>query len=226
MADVVDVNAVEPQVTEPVAPVAPEGESLLTGDTGEAVAPAGESLLTGEEAPAEPAQEAVVPEAYEIAPGEGYEVTPEIMEVVSPLFKKYNLTQEGAQELANAHMDIMKKQSEAAEKFRTDMIQGWVKEIKNDPEFGGSKFNENMAMARRGLRAISPSGEGKTALTELLEASGMGNHPEIIKAFARVGRMVKEDSVLDKGTVASDKSADPIAEAFAKSLASLEPKRD
>lgn len=212
MVEVTGGGAIEqqPVPSEPVAQIEPT---------------APDSLLTGSESAAEPV-EAVIPEAYDIAPGEGYMVTPEIMEVVSPLFKKYNITQDGAQELANAHMDIMRQQSEAANKFRTDMVSGWVKEIKADPEFGGAKFDENMAMAKRGLRAISPQGEGSGALKELLESSGMGNHPEIIKAFARVGRMVKEDSVLDKGTVAGAKAGRTVADAFAKSLSALEPKQD
>lgn len=227
MADVVESIVTESQPQEQVA-VEPVSDTLLTGEES-AVPPQseGESLLTSEdEGEAEPAQAPSIPESYEITPSEGFEVTPEIMEVVSPLFKKYNISQDGAQELANAHMDIMKQQSAAAEKFRTEMIQGWVQEIKSDPEFGGAKFNENMAMARRGLRAVSPQGEGKSALEDLLKASGMGNHPEIIKAFARVGRMVKEDSILDKGTVASAKNGKTIADAFAKSLSALEPKED
>lgn len=224
MSDAVVNPVVEESIPDPV--VTPEPDSLLTD---EVEAPSeSDSLLTGKESVEEEAvkEAPVIPESYDIKPTEGYEVTPEIMEVVSPLFKKYNISQEGAQELASAHMDIMKQQSAVAEKFRTDMVQSWVKEIKSDPEFGGAKFDENMAMARRGLRAISPKGEGKSALNELLEASGMGNHPEIIKAFARVGSMVKEDSILDKGSVAGAKNGATIADAFAKSLSALEPKQD
>lgn len=224
MAEVLETNTVD--TPEPEGNLEPN--SLLTNGDDGGSEPNNSSLLTDRavDSKPEPAIETVVPEAYDIKPGDGYEVLPEVMEVVTPLLKKYSLSQEGAQELANAHMDIMNKQAAAAAKFRNDMVQGWVNEIKNDPEFGGAKFNENMAMARRGFRAISPQEEGKAALKELLEESGMGNHPEIIKAFARVGRMVKEDSVLDTGTVASAKNGKTIADAFALSLSALTPKED
>jgi len=35
---------------------------------------------------------------------------------------------------------------------------------------------------------------GTPELTKLLNASGMGNHPEIIRAFYRAGKAISEDS--------------------------------
>lgn len=196
--------------------------SLLTGEEASTVeGKDSNSLLTedGDGAPTESdASKVEIPEAYEIKVSEGYELLPEVMETITPLFKKHNISREGAQELAEAHMEIMRKQAASAEQFRSNLIKGWVDEIKKDPEFGGAKFDENMALARRGLRAISPPGEGKSALNELLEMSGMGNNPEIIKAFARVGKLVKEDSILDKGNIGGPKKEFDPNEMFSVSL--------
>lgn len=220
---VISTNPVEPapQNTESIT-AEPVINSLLTGEKPKAVeSNNSNSLLTedGDGAPTEPdASKVEVPEAYEIKVSEGYELSPEVMETITPLFKKHNISKEGAQELAEAHMEIMRKQSAAAEQFRSNLIKGWVDEIKKDPEFGGAKFDENMALARRGLRAINPPGEGKSALNELLEMSGMGNNPEIIKAFARVGKLVKEDSILDKGSIGGPKKEFDPNEMFSVSL--------
>lgn len=197
-------------------------ESLLTGggDPATPVDPAASSVLTEGDEPAKPAAPSI-PENYEIQPMEGYEVLPEVMETITPLLKKHNLSQEAAQELANVHMDIMQKQAAAMEKARSEMINQWVKDIKTDAEFGGAKYNENLALAKRGLRAIQPPGEGKSELNVLLEASGMGNHPEIIKAFARIGKLVKEDSVLDKGAEGGIKTGVTARDMYPKTYSDL-----
>lgn len=199
---------------------ATDPNGLLAEDGGAPAVVDSDGLLATDEGESAP-EPAVVPESYEIAPYDGYEILPEIMETVTPLLKKYNLSQEGAQELANAHMDIMQKQAAAAEQYRQELLAGWVKEIKTDPEFGGAKFKENMALARRGLAAMQPSDGGKSKLNEFLADSGIDKHPEIIKAFARVGRLVKEDSVLDKGKVSGAKGDYNARDMFSKTLDAL-----
>ena len=200
--------------------------SALTDRLDESIEGADGTILTaatGEEGSGEQGeaqQEAVIPETYDIKTVDGYELMPDTMEAISPILKKYKITQDGAQELANAHMEIMKKQNEANAAFQKNMIADWVKQIKSDSEFGGVNFDKNMALARKGLKAVMPGDkEGDAALKELLDASGMGNHPAMIKAFARVGKLLKEDSVLDKGKSSGASSVfNPETDMFAKSL--------
>lgn len=198
---------------------APEGDTLLT-NPGESAPSADDTtlLLEPEAVPDTPVQDETIPEAYDIKAVDGYEVTPELMDSLSPLLKELKIPQAGAQKLADLHMSVMQQQASEASAARKQVISGWTESIKKDPEFGGARFNENMGLARRGLQAVMPKDAGAAKeLTELLNGSGMGNHPEIIKAFARVGKMVKEDSALS-GTAGGTVSDDPVELMFAKSL--------
>jgi len=59
----------------------------------------------------------------------------------------------------------------------------------NDEEFGGQKFNENAGMAKEALKQF-----GNEELSDLMDSTGLGNHPEVIRFFFRVGKAMKEDN--------------------------------
>ena len=65
----------------------------------------------------------------------------------------------------------------------------WAQQSRADAEFGGEKLDENLAVAKKAVEALA-SPELKT----LLEQSGLGNHPEIIRLFYRAGRSLSQDS--------------------------------
>ncbi len=67
----------------------------------------------------------------------------------------------------------------------------WKAQAQSDPEFGGAKLEETLVSARKGLAfAATP------ALAELIESSGLGNHPEFIRMFAKVGAALSEDKIV------------------------------
>ena len=92
-----------------------------------------------------------------------------------PLLKEMGATQEQAQKLAQS-------------KAWTDQLGEWKDARETDAEFGKSKYDESIAIARKGMREF-----GEPALFAALEETGMGNHPELIRAFYRVGKAIGED---------------------------------
>ena len=63
-----------------------------------------------------------------------------------------------------------------------------VAEIKADPEIGGERLGAAVAAASRVLERLAIPG-----LREALNVTGAGNHPAIVKAFVRIGRLLAED---------------------------------
>jgi len=90
-----------------------------------------------------------------------------------------------------------KSLQEAAKKTVSD----WAAEAKADKEFGGEKFDSNVAIAKKGLDAV-----GNDKLKSLLKESGIGSHPEVIRAFFKIGKMVSEDTTHTGRTAAPSKS--------------------
>ena len=68
---------------------------------------------------------------------------------------------------------------------------GWEAEIKADAALGGDKLEETLAVAKRGIDAYAGP-----KFYDYLKATGLGSHPEMIRAFHKIGLTVKEDTVL------------------------------
>ena len=60
--------------------------------------------------------------------------------------------------------------------------------MKVDKEIGGEKFTENLALARKALESF-----GTPELQDVLNMTGLGNHPEVIRAFYKAGKAISED---------------------------------
>lgn len=141
------------------------------------------------------------PEKYEFKLPDGVQMDDTGLAKFSEMAKDLNLTQEAAQTM----LDKMgSHQAEAIERVKAE----WSEGAKADKEFGGDKLNENLAVAKKALDQF-----GTPALRTLLNESGLGNHPEIIRAFFRAGKAISEDRF-----VAGSAGGSPASRDAAKSL--------
>lgn len=74
-------------------------------------------------------------------------------------------------------------------------VQAWEEASRNDPDFGGEKLNENLAIANRALEAYDPQGEIRAMLTE----TGYGNHPALVRFMLAIGRDLAPDRMVGGG---------------------------
>ncbi|WP_051919481.1 hypothetical protein [Basilea psittacipulmonis] len=138
-----------------------------------------------------PAQEQV-PEKYEFKPVEGNEVAPEVLEHFSGVAKELGLSQDKAQLV----LDRMAPMLHARQQEQIAQVhQDWANQSKADKEFGGEYLQENLSYAKRAIDAF-----GTPEFKELLNASGIGNHPEVIRFCVRAGRRLAEDKMVQGGT--------------------------
>ena len=153
--------------------------------------------------------EDVVPEKYDFKFPEGSYVDSEVMSEFEEVAKELGLSQEKAQRIADFAprlSSIMQaKQLEAIEAASVE----WQKNAVSDKEFGGDKLQENLAVAKKALDAFaSPEMRamlGKYDAKENPTGTGLGNHPEIIRMFYRVGQKLSEDSVVLGGIKKADR---------------------
>lgn len=171
----------------------PQGQTETTTQGGEVKAEGSE----GEKAKPEGA-----PEKYEFKFGEGVEAVPEVVEELGTIAKELNLSQADAQRVADLGPKlaaaIAAKQKDAFETAKT----AWINEAKADKEFGGAKFEENLAFVAKARDTFAGP-----ELRKLFDATGLGNHPEVIRWFYRAGKQISEDSLVtsdNSGTRALD----------------------
>lgn len=79
----------------------------------------------------------------------------------------------------------------AAIQSRNTQIEGWETSLKNDPEFGGEKFEANIAAYHKGIDAL-----GTPELRQILEETGLGSHPEIVRAFTKAAQLSADTAIV------------------------------
>lgn len=131
----------------------------------------------------EPAKGA--PEVYEFKAPEGQTFDPEVMNSFSEIAKELNLPQDAAQKMVDkVAPKILERQMQALENVRNE----WAESARTDKEFGGDKLNDNLVVAKKALDSF-----GTPELRKLLNESGLGNHPEMIRLMYRAGKAISED---------------------------------
>lgn len=159
---------------------------------------AGEQEQQTEEAPP-----AGAPEKYEFKFAEGQVVDPEVLGEFEGIAKEANLTNEQAQKFAELGSKLSGKIAMQQAQKQAEQVEQWRAESLADKEFGGDKLDANLAVAKTALDTFA-----SPQLVELLNASGLGNHPEVIRAFFKVGKAISPDSGLVRGNApAPQKSA-------------------
>lgn len=144
-----------------------------------------------------PAEAKAAPETYEFKAPEGRAFDPEVIAEYSKVAKELNLSQEAAQRvLDTVGPKLAERQAAQIEAIRN----GWAESSKADKEFGGEKLSENLSVAKKALDQF-----GTAELRALLNESGIGNHPEVIRFMYRAGKAISEDKVIT-GAAATAKS--------------------
>ncbi len=156
-------------------------------------------------APETTTQAPAVPEKYDFKLDDGSLLDAAYVEQFSQFAKDKKLTQDQAQEFlqreAQALNSFVQKQQQEFEKVQAE----WVNQIKNDSEIGGEKFNQSIELAHRALKQFASD-----SFLKELETTGYGNHPELVRVFAKIGNMIKEDKMISPSAAGGTRSIEEI----------------
>ena len=99
---------------------------------------------------------------------------------------------------------LVKFQSEAKDNFMVSMQEEhsqramqWQQDVRADKELGGQNFEQSVEYAKNAAKKF-----GSEEFINMLDESGFGNHPEVVRVFSRIGRAMDNDT-LEKGGVHS-----------------------
>lgn len=147
-------------------------------------------------------QEAGAPEAYsDFEIPESFEINDQTLSEYQQWAKENNLSQDQAQ----AGVNMVTRMREAEVAHWVEQQKTWVEQAKSDNEFGGDKFDENVSIAVKARDSF-----GTPEFSEMLDTSGLGNHPEMIRFLNRVGKAISEDSVVVSSANASRKTRENV----------------
>lgn len=145
----------------------------------------GTEPATGDQTQGDQAKPQGAPDKYEFTLPEGVQLDANGTAVFSEVAKELNLTQDAAQKVLDKMGPVIAgRHAEALTQAKAQ----WVEAATADKEYGGEKLAENLAVAKKALDTF-----GSPELRTLLNESGLGNHPELIRAFFRAGKAISED---------------------------------
>jgi len=168
-----------------------EGDKSKEGEGTDGADGEGDGDKAGEDAPLT----GEVPEAYEVTAPEGVTLDKAALDMFDPVFRKLGLTNAGAQEIVNAAPGFVDHiRDQVAGGVVSDVVaqrKAWAEAAAADPEIGGARFEESKALAAKAFDrlGLAPDGGFRT----LLKESGLGNHPDMIRAMVKMGRAIGED---------------------------------
>lgn len=150
---------------------------------------------------AKPAPKA--PEKYEgFKLAEGVKIAPEVQTKFEAIARELDLPQEAAQKLLDLAPEINAMNTKALIGIANEQSDKWHEETRNDKELGGggdeATYTSTMALVAKTRDAFATP-----ELLSLLQrfdakknpnGTGLGNHPEVIRLFARIGSRLSEDN--------------------------------
>lgn len=159
----------------------------------------------GKPADAKP-DEATPAEIQDFAIPEGMTLDAELSDSLKALAKDKGWDQETAQAVADLGIKQAQSIEAALQASRDQTINGWAEQTKTDKEIGAN-LEANVALAAKARDAFSTP-----EFAQFLNESGLGNHPEMIRTFMRIGQKISEDTIEGKGS--DTPPADPAKRLF------------
>ena len=131
------------------------------------------------------AKDGAAPAEYAFSVPEGADLDEGAIAAFTEFARDAKLSQEHAQ-------GLLAKLAQAAPARRDKLIEQaraqWQQDAHADQEIGGDKLDENLGIAKKALEQF-----GSKELRSLLDESGLGNHPEMIRVFYKIGKAISED---------------------------------
>lgn len=118
------------------------------------------------------------------------------LEKIASIAKERGFTQEQAQTLVDQKHEalseyVLDQQKQLEQQSRVQ----WVSDAKSDPEIGGEGFNKNTEIAKRVVQRF-----GTDSFKKALDTTGLGNHPELLRVFTRIGKAMEPHDFVKPGS--------------------------
>ena len=125
---------------------------------------------------------------YDLKAPEGSNFGQDRLDKIVSFSKEQGLSKEQAQALVDRDAKIeVEQKAELLQKS-----QQWVEDVKSDKEIGGERFGTSVEHAKRIISKYASDD-----LKKVLNDTGLGNHPELVRLFARVGKEMGSDEFVN-----------------------------
>ena len=135
-------------------------------------------------------------EEYKLAAPDGmgnYDQT--LSDDMRQIFHQAKLTPQQAQFVHDKYVERYAGQADLSQAEQSQQIEGWDKEIRGEY---GTAYEERIAAARMAVREF-----GGDDLASLMDETGLGNHPTVVRAFVKAGMQLGQSGQFKDGNSGS-----------------------
>lgn len=177
--------AADPAAAPPVPVTDPAAPTPASVQTDPAAPPKTDEPTAKPEAKVEGA-----PEKYELTLPKDVILDETLLKAVEPALRELNLNNEQASKLAATFAEYQTQQVKAQADAHVKQVNDWVAAVSADKEIGGPGKPGDLQAVKDAQSALAKFGSPE--LVAFLDASGIGSHPEIIRAFSKMGALIRE----------------------------------
>lgn len=128
-----------------------------------------------------------IPESYSFEAPPHYSAADK--EAVTNISKELGLT---SNEQAQKLIGVAERMQDASVTAHNNQVEAWDKDLRNDKDFGGANFDNNVQYSVAGLNHFDKDG----VIGKMLQETGYGNNPDVVKFFNRIGKELGDDKLL------------------------------
>ncbi len=131
------------------------------------------------------------------------------LESVMEFAKDHGLNKAQAQGILDKQEEMLGRYVEAEDNAHAAELKAWRKTVVSDPIIGGSNLDQSSENAKRVVERF-----GTKELENLLDTTGYGDHPEIVRILSSIGAVMANDSLILGGANQEKKAPKTTAELF------------
>lgn len=131
------------------------------------------------------------PGEYQLAKPKESKLTDADMERIESYAKDQGLSKEAAEKLVQSESEARDSYFESLQAEHREQVKQWVDDVRADKELGGENFGKTAELAKSVVDRF-----GTEKFREDLNTSGYGNHPEVVRIFARIGKAMAPDTIV------------------------------
>jgi len=125
-------------------------------------------------------------EKIELKLPDGSHLKQDDVDKIASFAKEHGLSKDVAQKLLERESANLAAHNQAALDQLAEQSEAWKQEIIADKDFGGEKAAETAQLAHDVAKKF-----GSETFVSELERTGLGNHPELVRMLARIGRAME-----------------------------------
>lgn len=122
---------------------------------------------------------------------EGSELSEKDLKEFSEFAKENKLSEETAQKLLDQKSQQVSALKESQRVAYEAEVEGWKNAVMADKEIGGQNFQQAVAYSKMAVDKF-----GSDEFKRAVNVSGLGNHPELVRTFARIGKAMADDTLV------------------------------